>query len=168
MAECTFDGSGSFVGFTVEKLLDCSTSIPSGTQDLIVIHTVSRVTAAASLFLVQKDADEWRMDIDQFESPRTTDGAGGWTNMRFGHQIKHGEIAVNFEWPWEQDFNLSLMLGAEGTLRKHGSDGSHWTGKAKLVSAPGQPAVAVGELSVGSLSWRWLGGENPPVYSATP
>jgi hypothetical protein len=166
--ECTFDGAGSFLGFTVEELLDCDSTASNlvAPQALIVDDLDLPATAKAHLFLTQLDAEEWLMSVGQFESQRTVDGQGGWQNIRFGHQINHSELPFRFEWPWEQDFDLSLLIGTKGTLRSTGSDGSYWSGKAKIVQLPGQPSRVVDEQSIGSIVFRWLGGTNPPTYTA--
>lgn len=161
---CKNDGMGSFVGYTITKMGDCSTTIPANASAMIQLAG-SVITGC--LMLCQRSAPEWTGEVEQFESPNTSDGVGSWERMRFGNVKKHSEVPVDFDWPWESDFDMSRLLGSEGTLQLTGSDGSYWNGTAKVVRAPMQPNRVPGEQSVGQIVFRWLGGSTTdPAYTA--
>lgn len=164
---CIQDGQQSFIGFTVTELADCTTTIPDNVQDQIPVHTVDRATATAHAMLTQKTAEEVPWSVGSSESPRTVDAAGTPVNKRFNRFVSHEAMTINFEWPWEQDFDMLRLAAVQGTLRKHGPDGSHYQGKAKVTGGLFHPILSE-EETIGRIVFEWLGSDANPITYTPP
>lgn len=161
---CKNDGMGSWVGFTVTEDGQCSTTNKDAAQLLIQAHATA---VTAGLLIKLKESPAWAARVARNASPNVQDGFGVFEKMRYGGTQEHDVIICRFDWPWESDFDPHLLLGAKGTLRSNGPDGSYWEGAATVVESTMQPDRIAATDSVGEIHFSWDGGADAPSYTKT-
>lgn len=158
---CKSDGSGSWIGFTVSQDGQCSTANVSNAQ-LLIQQAGTAITAG--LLIKLKESPAWGARIARNASPNVQDGIGVFEKMRYGNTREHDVVIARFDWPWEAaapGFDPLLLLGAKGTLRTVGSDGTHYEDSATVVDVTVQPDRIAKTDSIGEIHFSWDGGSNP-------
>lgn len=150
------DGMGAFMGFTVSRAFDDTTSGSNLTNAQALIRTAAQASTVSSTVIVRSFSD-WNVTQDVFDAPRLEDGAGAFRRKRFGCDRDHSSWTAVIE--YNGDFDLSLLVGAEGTIRRTSPGGQYWEGDGRIVGATVLPNQAAGEESVGEITVQWTGGK---------
>lgn len=150
------DGMGAFMGMTVTRAFDDTTSGSNLTDAQALIRTASQAITVSSSVIV-RSFSEWTVTQDVFDAPRLEDDAGAFRRKRFGCDRDHSSWTAVIE--YNGTFDLSLLVGAEGTIRRTNPDGSYWEGNGRIVGGTVLTNQAAGEESLGEITVQWTGGK---------
>lgn len=161
MTQCA-DGTGFYVGFTVQVDAFCKTEAAqlAAAQSMIRPHDKTRTDATAGIHGVVKfrSAGTWANDLQSLESANADDLCGSLDRKRKGcgrsNPPWEGVIEYNGEFP------IEALISCEGDIRRWHPDGSYREGYGWVNGADVEPTHAKGAESLGRLAFQWEGG-NP-------
>ena len=171
-------GQGSFLSMTVTKAYNCETegTAFNDTQEMVLPIPQQIINITNQLRL--RSFGEWTVSQEVFDAPRVDDPCGAFRRKRFGCDRDHTAWDAEFEWPealipetstQRSKYDISLLVGAEGKIRRTQPDGSYWEGTGRIISATVLPSAASAEEMLGTLSIQWKGGGvNDPKYYPPP
>ena len=171
MTECA-DGTGLWLGMTVVTDSHCRVAADAGNQ---VVETQALVREAddeptVDSLMKVRSFGEWGVAVEVFDAPRPDDGCGALVRKRYSCQRQHEPWTAAIEFNGEYD--LRLLVGAHGTIRRGMPDGSYWEAEGSVVAATAAPAQEVGTESMGEISIQWDGGNEGdpgyPTYTPAP
>lgn len=153
------DGTGCFLGFTVE--IDAQGKVAADADDWITetqgIHarTASGAITVATLVKVRSHG-EWAPEVTVFDSPRAEDTHGAYMRKRVSCRKSNPPFTASIE--YDGNFALELLIGAYGLIRRTNEDGSYREAKGWITRATPMPNQAPDEENLGEITVQWEGG----------
>ena len=161
-------GSGGFLGITVtaDRYGDTAVGPIAVPQQLVRLHD-DLITVASMLKI--RSMSEWENTQEVFDAPRLEDGPGSYRRKRFGCDVDHSSFEVIIEFNGEYD--VSILAGVLGTVRRTMPNGAYWEGEAKIVRAVPLPNHSNTDETMGALTIQWRGGkdgngDHTPAFTA--
>lgn len=169
---CCNDGAGGFIGMDVTVDAFCRNTEDAGNQVAETQALIRKTTDPKTVTTVLKVTTfgPWTVSQAVIELPNVELEVGALMTKGYACHRNHDAWTAGIQ--FDGDYDLMLLVGAKGKIRRTVSDGSYREAEGRVISATVFPNQAEGELSVGEIAIQWNGGNyaDPgfPKFTAAP